>query len=118
MYREFPYARKDTRECLQYALDVVRGIHIRRIKSRYHRVEPRLLLFVKRPVGHRYVRVGKGIVIKRRVGIEIVCRCTISIYAPRPLLLKRNTEQSHAADLRAHYFEEVVDICTFLYVIG
>ena len=67
MYRELADAGKNTGESLHCALDVIRGVHVRRVKARYHRVEACLFFLVQRPVGHRYISVGKRIVIERHI---------------------------------------------------
>ena len=115
--REFADAGEDAWKCAQNSSNMVGRIHIGRVKPRDHRVETRLFLARKPKIRHRNVRVREGVVIKRRVRLQIVRRRIVSTDAMRPLLLKRYTEQSRPAGRGPHDFQELPDRCPFLYVV-
>ena len=108
--RELADAREHAGERQQHALDVIGGVHVRRIEPRDHGVEARLLRRRQRPVLHRDERVGERVVVERRVALQVVGRREIAGVVLVPHLLERDAEDGHAADLRAHDLQEVVDV--------
>jgi hypothetical protein len=114
---ELADAAEDPGERAEDPLDVVHRVHVGRIEARDHRLESRLLLRGQRAVRHGDDGVGEGVVVQRRVGLEIVGGSEVSRVGVRPLLLKRNAEQSDPADLVAHDLQEVPDLQAFLDVV-
>jgi hypothetical protein len=104
---ELADAGEDAGECLEHAADVVDAVHVGRIESGDHRIEPRLRLSGERAVDAGDVGVGERVVVERRVGVQVVGRCEVTRVRVRPLLLQRDTEQRRSSHARAHDLEEV-----------
>src|SRR4051794_26099528 len=54
----------------------------------------------------------------RSVRVQIVRTCIVVVHPIGPLLLQRNTEQSHTSCRVPHYLKEFPDIGAFLYVVS
>src|SRR6185312_15875713 len=68
------YSRKD----FEYAFNVIDRIHVGRIETRDHGIKVRLLCLRKRLVLHGNPGVREGVVVKGRIGFEIVGGRSIS----------------------------------------
>ena len=110
------YARKG----LQDAADMVRRVHVGRIEARDHRVETRLLLWRRqRLVGHGDPCIGERVVIKRRVGIQVISGRVSPVDPVGPLLLQAGSRRSPLVRyLVPHDLEESRECLSFLNVIG
>jgi hypothetical protein len=115
---ELADAAEDAGERLQHAADVIHRVHVRRIEPGDHRIEPRLLGFWQRPVGHRDEGIGERVVVERRVALQVVRGRELAGVAVRPLLLQRNAEERRALHARAHDLQEVTDVDPLLDVVG
>ena len=115
---EFADTAEYTRERLEHPANVVRAVHIGRIETRDHGIEPRPLLRRERKVGHRDPGIGERVVVQRGVRIQVVLRGAVSIHAVRPQLLQGNAEQRHPPGLVPHDLEEIPNVGAFLDVVG
>jgi len=70
--------------------NVIDGVHIRGIETGDHGIERGLLFLGKRFVGHGDPRVGEGVVVEGRVGVEVVSWRAVAVHAVQPLLLQRD----------------------------
>jgi hypothetical protein len=104
--REFADPREHSGEGLEHATDVIGGVHVSRIEAGDHGVEPRLLFRAQRQVRRRDVRVGKRVVVERRVGVQVVGRREVAGVLIRPLLLQGNAEHRGTTDRRPHHRDE------------
>ena len=50
--------------------------------------------------------------------MEVIGRCEIRINPVRPLLLQGNAEDGYPARMTAHHLEEIVNVGSFLNVVG
>src|SRR3954471_9065069 len=118
MNRELSNTGEHARECLKHAANMMRCVHVGRVETGNHRIETALLLFGERLVSHRDRCVGEGIVVQRRVCVEIVRRSAVSVRAIRPLLLERNPKNCYSPNFVSHDLQEVVNVSTLLDVVG
>ena len=102
----------------KHPANVIRGVHVGRIEAGDHRIEACLLFFRQRPVRHRNVSVGEGVVVERCVRLQVVGRSKVAGILVRPFLLQGDAEQRHSSDLGAHDLQKVVDVGAFLNVVG
>jgi hypothetical protein len=97
---------------------VIHCIHVRRIEARDHGIEPYVLRRRQRLICTCDHRVGKGVVVKGGIGLQIVGWCEIAGIRIRPHLLQRDTEQGRPADLVTHDLQILVDVSPLLHVVG
>jgi len=115
--RELADSGKHAGEGLEDTFDVIRGVHVRGVEARDHRIQPGALLRWQRAIRHRDVGVGEGVVVERRVGLQVITRREVTGVRVRPRLLQRDAEQGGAGDARAHEAQEVANIRALLDVI-
>src|SRR5262249_54956807 len=83
-----------------------------------HGVEASLLVFRERFEGHGDGSVGEGVVVERRITVEIVGGSAFAIDTIRPFLLKWDSKESDTTGVSAHHVQEIANAGTFLNVVG
>ena len=115
--RELADAGEHAGERLEHAANVVGGVHVGGIEAGDHRIEARLITPRQRLVLRRDVGVGEGVIVERRVGLQIVRRRVVTGVLVRPRLLERDPEDRDAAGLVAHRLQELLHRRPLLHVV-
>ena len=102
---ELADAGKHAGERAQDALDVVGGVHVRRVEARNHGVHPLPLRVRQRQVLVRDHRIHKRIIVECSVRAQVIVRGPVSGHEIIPFLLQRNAEQRSAAYPVTHHVE-------------
>ncbi len=101
----------------QHAANVVDAIHVGRVEPRDHRVEPRLVGLRQSEIHARDVGVGEGVVVERRVGLQVIRGREVARVRMRPLLLQWDSEQCRPSDASAHDAQESAGLNALLDVV-
>ena len=105
--RELTDAGEHPRVGLQHPADVVRGVHVGGIEARDHGIEARLLHRRQRPVLLGNDRVDEGVVVQRRVRVQVVVGRPLTRLEVVPLLLQRDAEHRRSPGVIPGQFKEL-----------
>jgi hypothetical protein len=83
-----------------------------------HWVEARALLRFQAQVLRSNPGIREGVVIKRRVGLQVVGRGELTRVFVGPGLLQRDAEQRNPAHFVTHDLQKILNRCAFLYIVG
>jgi len=117
MDRKLANTREDAGKQSQHTANVIDRIHVGRVESCDHGIEPLLFFGRQRTISTRYVGVGERVVVKRRIAVQVVGRRKIAGVRIRPLLLQRDAEQRRTLDPRPHDLEKLAGLEPLLDVV-